>query len=261
MTRVQLIHWDKEQAEARAKQLIEAGYEVNSKPPTADSLRKLKSNPPEAIIIDLSRIPSQGGDLAITFRKQKSTRGVPLVFVDGELEKVARIKELLPDAVYTTWSKIDGTLKKSIADPPTDPIVPDSVFEAYKKTPLYKKLGIVEDAVVALVGSPVDFEKILGKLPAGAAVKRRARGDRQLTLWFPKDRNDLENRIDQMGAFADHGGLWIVWPKKASGIKSDLSQVVVRKTGLAAGLVDYKVCSIDATWTGLRFTIRKRDNS
>lgn len=257
MTRVQLVHWDKEQAEIRANQLREAGYEVNSKPLAADLLRELKANPPEAIVIDLSRIPSQGRDLALTFRKQKSTRGVPLVFVGGEQEKVARIKELLPDALYTTWTKIRGALKKAIADPPADLIVPDSVFEAYKKTPLSKKLGIVENAFVALVGSPVDFEKTLGELPEGATVKRHARGNRQLTLWFPKDRKDLENRIDRMGAYAEQGGLWIVWPKKASGIKSDLSQVVVRKTGLAAGLVDFKVCSIDEIWTGLRFTIRK----
>jgi hypothetical protein len=261
MTHVQLIHWDTEQADKRAKQLRIAGYDVRSEPLDAASLRELRSNPPAAIVIDLSRIPSHGREIALTIRMHKSTRNVPLVFVEGEQEKVARIRELLPDAVYTTWRRIRGSLSKAIAAPPTDPVVPGSVFDAYKTTPLHKKLGIIENAVVALVGAPTDFEKILGKLPQGAIVKRRARGARRLTLWFPKDRKDLRHRIDKMGAFADRGGLWIVWPKKASGVKSDLSQVVVREIGLAAGLVDYKVCSIDPTWTGLRFTIRKRDGA
>jgi hypothetical protein len=60
-----------------------------------------------------------------------------------------------------------------------------------------------------------------------------------------------------MGARADKGGMWIIWPKKTSALASDLSQVIVRKTGLASGLVDYKVCSIDDNWTGLKFTRRK----
>ena len=98
---------------------------------------------------------------------------------------------------------------------------------------------------------------MLHELPEGVAVRRHARGRSDVTLWFTKSLKELEGRIRQMGSRAEKGGLWIVWPKKTSGLESDLSQVIVRKTGLASGLVDYKVCSIDDTWTGLKFTSRK----
>ena len=68
----------------------------------------------------------------------------------------------------------------------------------------------------------------------------------------------LKRRVKSLGARAGRGGLWIAWPKQASGVKSDLTQPVVRRIGLASGLVDYKVCAIDATWSGLRFTVRKK---
>lgn len=74
-------------------------------------------------------------------------------------------------------------------------------------------------------------------------------------------REALDKRIDRLGSLAGKGGLWIAWPKKASGITTGLSQNEVRQTGLAAGLVDYKVCAIDATWSGLRFARRKASSS
>lgn len=72
MTRVQLVHWNTEQADKRAKLLTDAGYEVNSEPLATASLRELRANPPAAIVIDLSRIPSHGRDLALTIRKLKN---------------------------------------------------------------------------------------------------------------------------------------------------------------------------------------------
>jgi len=222
----------------------------------------LRENPPSAVIIDRSRAPSQGRDLALGLRKAKATRYVPLVFVGGDPAKVARIKELLPDAMYTTWEEIEVSLEQAIAHPPADPVVPDSVFAAYAGTPLPKKLGIKVNSAVALVGAPKEFEDTFGELPEGVVIRRETdeRPDvaPDLAMWFTRSRNELESRVEAMGAFAEKGGLWIVWPKKSSGVASDLSQAAVRKVGLAAGLVDFKVCSIDETWSGLRFTRRKR---
>jgi hypothetical protein len=129
---------------------------------------------------------------------------------------------------------------------------------AYAGAPLVKKLGIKEDAVVALIGAPPGFPQTLGKLPDGVVLRPRAAGRCDLALWFVKSEKELKRRIERMTALAEKGGLWIVWPKKTSRVTSDLTQAVVRKIGLAAGLVDFKVCSVDATWTGLRFTRRRR---
>jgi hypothetical protein len=122
---------------------------------------------------------------------------------------------------------------------------------------LPKKLGIKPGSVVALVGAPDGFEETLGELPEGVVLLRQLRGQPDVTLWFTRSRKDLDQGIERMGAFAEGGGLWIVWPKKSSGVTTNVSQGVVREVGLAAGLVDYKVCSIDETWSGLRFTRRK----
>ena len=258
---VRLIHWKAEEAKERAQRIRSAGYEVVSEPLNPARVRELRDNPPLAVVIDLSRLPSQGRDLALNIRKYKATRHVPLVLVDGDPEKVARIKDLLPDAVYTNWSRIESSLKLAIAHAPAQPVVPDSVMAPFRGTPLPKKLGIKPDSVVALVSAPDGFEDTLGELPEGVTVRRQARQPLDLTLWFVRSRKDLEHRIDKMRNFAQSGGLWIVWPKKASGIASDLSQTVVREVGLGAGLVDFKVCSVDETWSGLRFTRREQKST
>jgi hypothetical protein len=257
MHRVRLIHWNTSEAEERAALLRSTGYDVTYEPLNAAGLRALRAEPPDAVVIDLTRLPSQGRDMAVNLRTYKSTRHVPLVFVEGDPKKVAKIQEILPDAVCTTWRQIANALGDAIAHPPADPVALDSVFAAYSGTPLPKKLGIKPNAVVALVNAPVGIEKTLGRLPEGVMLRREDYGQPDVTLWFTTSREDLEREVNRMGAFADKGGLWIIWPKKASGVKSDLTQAVVRELGLASGLVDFKVCAVDATWSGLRFTQRE----
>ncbi len=257
MNRVHLIHWNAAEAEERSDQLRSAGYEVVYETLDPAGLRAMREDPPSAVVIDLNRLPSQGRDMAVAIRKYRATRHVPLVFVDGDPEKVARIKELLPDAVYTTWSQIGSSLEHAITHPPAEPVVPGSTMAGYAGAPLPKKLGIKANSVVVLVGAPEGFEETLGDLPEGVALLGEASSQPDVILWFTTSRSDLERDIERMGAFAGQGGLWIAWPKKSSGIASDLSQAVVREAGLAAGLVDFKVCAIDETWSGLRFTRRK----
>jgi hypothetical protein len=258
MHRIRLIHWDATAAEERGDLLRSAGFEVVHEPLNPAGLRALREDPPSAIVVDLSRAPSQGRDMALGLRKHKATRNVPLVFVGGDPKKVARVRELLPDAAHTTWDAIEAALDHAIAYPPKDPVVPQSTFDAYAGTPLPKKLGIKAYSIVTLLDAPEDFEDTLGELPAGAVVRRKGPDPHGVNLWFVRSRQELEDQIEGMGSFAKGGGLWIAWPKKASGVISDLSQTVVRRTGLDSGLVDFKICSIDATWSGLRFSQRKQ---
>ena len=127
----------------------------------------------------------------------------------------------------------------------------------YSGTPLPRKLGIKPGAVVVLVGAPRDFEHTLGDLPEGTKLRRGARSKCDLAIWFPKGRRDLEAKVKQMGTYAGGDGIWIAWPKQASGMKTDLTQTLVRNAGLAVGLVDFKICAIDETYSGLKFTWRK----
>jgi len=254
---IRLIHWNADDAEQRAEQLRSAGYEAVSAPFDSAALQALRTEPPDAVLIDLSRAPSQGRDVSLGIRKYKATRRVPLVFVEGEPEKVERIQALLPDAVYTTWENIADVLEEAIAHPPAEPVVPESVMDAYAGTPLPRKLGIKPGSVVCLLGAPRGFESNLGDLPPGATLHRRNQEDTDLTLWFTTSRAQLEMGVSAMLERAEKGGLWIIWPKKSSGVESDLSQTVVRQVAMATGLVDFKVCSVDKTWSGLRFTRKK----
>ncbi len=257
MQRIRLIHWKADEAEERAAMLQGFGYAVDSGPLTAAGLRGLRADPPDAVVIDLSRAPSLGRDLGLNLRKYAATRHVPLVFAEGVPEKVIRIQELLPDAVYTTWAEMRDALQSAVDNPPADPVAPASTMAGYAGTPLPRKLGIKPGSVVALVSAPKGFEETLGDLPEDVTLTQSARPASEVTLWFPATLEDLKARIEDMVPCAEKGGLWIIWPKKASGIVSDLSQTVVRETGLAAGLVDFKVAAIDATWSGLRFSRRK----
>ncbi len=253
---VYFIHWKPTEARVRVAFLRDRGYDVICEAYSPSAFKKMKATPPDAFVIDLTRLPSHGRDVALAIRQTRSLRSVPLVFVDGNAEKVRQIRGLLPDAVYTPWRRVRSALRRALDSPPADPVVPSSNLAGYSGTPLPKKLGIKPGSVVALVGAPTGFNKTLGSLPSGVTLRRDMRGQRDLTIWFVKSQRDLERRISRMAELGANG-MWIAWPKKASGIVSDLSQTLVRQVGLSAGLVDYKVCAIDDTWSGLKFTRRK----
>lgn len=220
MQRVHLFHWNTAEAPDRAAQIQALGCEVDAKTLDGNVLRQLRDDPPDAVVIDLSRRPSQGRDLGLTLRKFVATRRVPLILVDGAPDKVEAIREFLPDAHYTTWADIAGALKEAIAHPPADPVVPDSLYDVYAGTPLVKKLGIVAGSTVALIDAPDGFEATLGDLPEGVVMCRGAPEPGDVTLWFVRAREALERHIGQMGDAGRGGRLWIIWPKKSSGVKS-----------------------------------------
>jgi hypothetical protein len=131
----------------------------------------------------------------------------------------------------------------------------------YSGTPLPRKLGIKPGHRVLLLRAPAGFEAdTLGELPDGVAVARRAGGRADVIVAFFDRRAQLERRLPALRALMEPAaGLWIAWPKRASGVATDVTEDVVRELGLTARLVDNKVCAIDATWSGLRLVIRLAD--
>ena len=256
-TRIRLVHWNETEAHERADRISVLDYDVTADVPDGSTyFRDVSHDPPDAFVIDLSRLPTQGRDLALVLRSHQATRFVPLIFIEGDPSKTSAVKELLPDATYTDWPDIAGVLSRAIADPPHDPIVP-SLMAGYTTKALTDKLGIRQGSSVALVEAPEDFEGTLGDLPTGATISRNTDACRSLTVWFVRTLKELEQGMTAMSGHAEAGPLWIAWAKKASGVKSDVTQVVVRRTAESASLVDYKVASIDKTWSGLLFTRRK----
>jgi hypothetical protein len=125
----------------------------------------------------------------------------------------------------------------------------------YSGTPLPKKLGIAPGSTVALVGAPAG---VIDGLPDDVTVKRQARGKADVVVAFFTERRELERRIEALGRMIfPAGGLWVAWPKRASGLATTMDENVVRAVALPVGLVDNKVCAIDETWTGLRVVWRR----
>jgi hypothetical protein len=130
----------------------------------------------------------------------------------------------------------------------------------YSGTQLSTKLGIKESHRVAFPSAPDGFRRLLGKLPKGVVVRSRVRGPLDVIVFFTKSRAELERRLPPLRRAMDPaGGLWIAWPKRASGVDTDMTEDVARDLGLANRLVDNKVAAIDETWSGLRLVIRLKD--
>ncbi len=128
----------------------------------------------------------------------------------------------------------------------------------YSGTPLVRKLGIKEGSTLALLDAPRGFRRELVGMPTGVRVTQALGANPpDLIVWFVMSGRALDVRMASVSR-AMGTGLWVAWPKKASGVVTDLTEDVVRASGLANGLVDYKVCAVNATWSGLKFARRKR---
>ena len=130
----------------------------------------------------------------------------------------------------------------------------------YSGTPLGQKLGVKAGHSVVLIDAPPNFESELAPLPAEVRIAADRKPGTNVLLAFFTSTAALAGCFSELAAdLQPNGGLWIAWPKKSSGLATDLTESQVRETGLRAGLVDNKVCAIDETWSGLRFVHRLKD--
>lgn len=130
----------------------------------------------------------------------------------------------------------------------------------YSPRPLVTKLGIKPGTRIAIVNAPRGYGATLGKLPPGVTVATAARGSLPLIQFFTKTRRALEGKLAGLvRALASDGALWVSWPKRASGVPTDVTEDVVRAVALSRGLVDIKVCAVDDVWSGLKLVRRRKD--
>ncbi len=130
----------------------------------------------------------------------------------------------------------------------------------YSGTPLPQKIGIKPGHRVSLLSAPLQFQSLLGELPAGAVYVSPSARSVDVIVAFETSRKKLETALPKLASrIVPDGTVWIAWPKKTSGVATDLSENPVRDIALPLGLVDVKVCAIDETWSGLKFVIRKEN--
>ena len=129
----------------------------------------------------------------------------------------------------------------------------------YSGTPLSKKLGIKQDCRLALVCAPAGFADVLGELPPHERCDA-VETELDVVVAFTTTTELLDRHFAALTPnLAQSGGFWVAWPKRSSGVETDVTEMLVRDRGLLVGLVDNKVCAIDQTWSGLRFVHRLRD--
>ena len=130
----------------------------------------------------------------------------------------------------------------------------------YSGTPLPKKLGLKENQRIALVNAPAGFEKTLGVLPKDTEIVKRLSSPLDLVVLFVDQEKQLSKQFASIASkLAPNGMIWVAWPKKSSGVPTDLTFDPVQRIGLDSGLVDVKICAIDEIWSGLKFVIRVKD--
>lgn len=254
MLRIRVIHWKQDECGPKAAAVEALGYQADASKLASSSMREFWENPPAAVVIDLSRLPSHGIEVGALLRKGKQTRLIPLVFVEGEPEKVAKAKAAMPDARFTTYAKLGPVLESVLADPPREALVPKSMLSGLDSgVPLARKLGAKPGLILGLVNAPDGFESLI----PGVLTQRNPRGKVPLTMWFVESLAEYKAALPKIAKRAAEGGVWVVWPKRTKDRKPDINGNDVRPLALEYGLVDFKICAVDETWSAMRFAVKK----
>lgn len=261
---LRLICWNEADAAKRAAELRRAGYRVIADPPEASGgmIRAFRELAPDAVVIDLDRLPSHGRELALGLRASKSTCHLPLVFAGGLAAKVDLVRAALPDAIFAPW---DATIADAIERAMTQPAPPRLPSRELPKATgpgtLERKLDIKPQTHFVIVAANRNDDSALAELltavPAGAVQQRRVDATTTLALYLVATRRDLMRTFEQARTgLPPKASLWIVHPKQISALAADFNQDDVREAGLAHGFVDYKVCAVDKDWSALKFARR-----
>jgi hypothetical protein len=255
--RVRLVHWKATEAEPLVESLTAAGHEVDLTSTTGSGiLKQLRATPPDAVVIDLTRQPSHGREIGVAIRNGKTIKHLPILYVDGDRERVEAIRRMLPDATYTTRSRLAAVLKR--AKPLENPVRPLPMMERFGNRTAAQKLGIVPSGGkaprVAVIDPPADYERVIGPLPEGAVLEENPREILPVTLWFTHGPGSFHARLPRMRALAAHSRLWILWRKNRL---DELDGGLIRRGAIDVGLVDYKICSVDAAWSGMVFAVKR----
>jgi CheY-like chemotaxis protein len=259
MARLRLLHWKAAEADPVLGVLKSTGHSVEYEEQfRTELMRAWRKSPPDAFIIDLSRLPSQGKEIAIALRQSPATRTTPIVFCQGEERKVAALRALLPDAAYCDLPNLKDAVATALKAAPAEGVVPVAMpvamMDRYGGRTTAQKLGIKPGSTVALLEPPSHVESILGQLPADVEF---VDGEANVTLCFLHDPNAVRQAFSDLRSQAARTRLWMLWRKKTSNHHSGVTEPAVREAGLSLGLVDYKICSIDKNWSAMLFT-RKR---
>jgi len=258
MRTIKLISWC-EDIDKKAAALKRSGLQIDAAPLVKISgvIGELARLSPAVLVLDLDQLPSRSREISVALRTSKSARHIPILFAGGLPEKIDSIRAELPDARFSSWIKAPQALAAVLRDPPSTPAI--LTPRDFSTTSLIKKLGIASDMQIALIAPPDGFEELLGELPDNTSFTSRLSPKSNLALCFIRSLEDLAATLDLLTVrLPKQASVWILHPKRSGKRHVDFNQNHVRDHALAAGLVDYKVCSVDDDWSALKFAWRKR---
>ncbi len=261
---LRLICWNEVDATARAKELQRHGYRVVADPPESDGgmIQYFRELAPDAVVIDLDRLPSHGRELGRGLRASKSTCHLPLIFAGGLPAKVDLVRAALPDATFSAWDKdMAHAIERAIEQPAPPRLRSAEMPKETGPGVLERKLDIKPQThfVIVAAGRNDDpwFIELLTSIPDDAVEQRRIDATTTLALYPVATRRELMRAFEQARtALPPKASLWIVHPKQTSPLAADFNQDDVREAGLANGFVDYKVCAVNNDWSALKFARR-----
>jgi hypothetical protein len=265
---LRLICWNEADTAARATILRLAGYRVIADPPEnpGGMVRYFRELAPDAVVIDLDRLPSHGRELGLSLRASKSTSHLRLVFAGGIPAKIDIVRAAISDAVFTPWDNhVAAAIERAIAQPEPPRLPSRELPKDTGPGSLERKLDIKPKTHFAIVSVNCNHNRnddawlaeLLTSVPEGAVSQRRVDAATTLALFPVATRRDLMHAFEQArAALPPKASLWIVHPKQTSSLASDFNQDDVREAGLAHDFVDYKVCAVDKDWSALKFARR-----
>ncbi len=259
---LRLVCWNEADAEHHAAELRRAAYRVVAEPLAnpGGAVRYFREADPDAVIIDLDRLPSHGRELGMSLRASKSTCHLPLIFAGGLATKVDPIRAAIPGATFVPWDDAPAAIKRAMAQPPAPRLRSRELQKIADSGALGRKLDVKPHAHFAILAPSSDgswLSELLTPIPDGVVEQHRVNASTTLVLFIVDTRRGLAQAFTQARtSLPRNASLWIVHPKQTSPLAADFNQDDVREAGLSYGFVDYKVCAVDKDWSALKFARR-----
>lgn len=236
MPRVRVIHWKPAEAEPLVAACRAAGFEVefDGALDARETGKAIQENRPDAVVIDSTRVPSHGRMFALWLGERKATREIPVLLLDGAAQALSP-------------AKLKQKIKAAIRD-----WIPPERVESHSTKTTAEKLGLKPGGTLAVLDAPRDVGAVIGPLPEGAQLDESDSGD--VTLWFLHDEASLLDNLQTLRRLAPNTKLWTAWRK---GGRDGLKEDGIREAAIGVGLVDYKVCCLNPTWSAIALARRK----
>jgi hypothetical protein len=184
-------------------------------------------------------------------RSQDQIRHIPIIFVDGDPNRIEHLRAALPDAIYTSRIKLLAALKRA-------KLVANPAAPAYRNRTAAQKLGIEEHMRVAVIDAPRGYAQAIGPLPTGAEFEEEPMEALPVTLWFVRDAESFRAAIPGIRErAAARLRVWVAYPKRQSRTTPEITARFILESSRAAGLATRKSCSLGETWNSLLFALRK----